>query len=87
VAHKGWVNALATRLQGDSVDITLDQWHAMPGDQLPAFMELAVRDNDFVLLICTPAYQGRFDNHQKGVGYEGDIMTGEVYLKGNPLSR
>jgi len=55
--HKAWVRDLATRLRCDGIDVTLDQWHAVPGDQLPAFMERAVYDNAFVLLICTPAYK------------------------------
>ena len=48
-AHKLWVRELATRLRTSGVDITLDQWHLAPGDQLPQFMESAVRDSDFVL--------------------------------------
>ena len=38
-AHKEWVKQLATRLRADGVDVTLDRWHAAPGDQIPAFMD------------------------------------------------
>jgi len=76
--HKGWVRALATRLREDGVETTLDQWHVVPGDQLPAFMECAVRESDYVLIVCTPRYKKRSDNRAGGVGYEGDIITGEV---------
>ena len=38
-SHKKWVADLATALRSDGVDTTLDQWHTVPGDQLPAFME------------------------------------------------
>ena len=38
-AHSQWVKELATRLRQDGVDVTLDRWHAVPGDQIPAFME------------------------------------------------
>ena len=31
----------------------------MPGDQLPGFMERAVRENDYVLIVCTPTYADR----------------------------
>ena len=41
-------------------------------------MEQAIRDNDFVLIVGTPKYKDRADNRKGGVGYEGDIMTGEV---------
>lgn len=82
-AHKAWVNQLATRLRSDGIDVVLDQWHAAPGDQLPAFMERAIRDNQYVLVICTPGYKGRSDERKGGVGYEGDIITAEVATKQN----
>jgi hypothetical protein len=79
-----WVADLATRLRTeDAIDVVLDQWHAVPGDQLPHFMEKAVRESDFVLIICTLRYQARSDNRAGGAGYEGDIMTGQVLTKAN----
>ncbi len=76
--HKEWVRALCSRLRGDGVDVTLDQWHLIPGDQLPRFMERAVRQSDYVLIVCTPKYKIRSDNRTGGVGYEGDIITAEA---------
>ncbi len=81
--HKQWVLGLATRLRTDGVDVTLDQWHLQPGDQLPAFMEGAVRENDYVLIVCTPLYADRSNRRIGGVGYEGDIMTGDVFTTRN----
>jgi hypothetical protein len=82
-AHKEWVKQLATRLRAeDGVDVTLDQWHAAPGDQIPAFMEGAVRENDFVIAVCTPQFKARSDRRGGGVGYEGDIMTAYVLNSG-----
>jgi hypothetical protein len=43
--HTHWVEALANRLRGDGVDVTLDRWDLQPGDRLPAFMDRAVREN------------------------------------------
>jgi hypothetical protein len=83
-SHKTWVRQLATRLRQDGVETILDQWHAAPGDQLPAFMEKAVRDNDFVLIVCTPRYKEKYDDRGGGVGYEGDIIQGEVFIRHNP---
>ena len=83
-SHKAWVRELATALRSDGVDTTLDQWHAVPGDQLPAFMEEEIRENDYVLIICTPNYRLKSDERLGGVGYEGDIMTAEVLMRGNP---
>lgn len=81
--HKYWVRDLAARLRGQGVDVMLDQWENAPGDQIPAFMERAIRDNDHVLIICTPRYKRRSDNREGGVGYEGDIMTAEVLTTQN----
>jgi TIR domain len=83
-AHKDWVKQLATRLRAkDGVDVTLDRWHAAPGDQIPAFMERAVRENDFVIAICTPRFKERSDGRGGGVGYEGDIMTAYAFTGGD----
>jgi hypothetical protein len=82
-AHRGWVRDLAARLRADGVDVSIDRWAAVPGDQLPRFMEEAIRDNSFVIIICTPRYKQRSDSREGGVGYEGDIMTAEILQKGN----
>jgi hypothetical protein len=77
-AHRDWVRALAERLRADGIDVSIDRWAAVPGDQLSAFMERAIRDNEFVVIVCTPRYKQRSDAREGGVGYEGDIMTAEV---------
>jgi hypothetical protein len=82
-AHKEWVRQLATQLRADGIDARLDHWHAVPGDQLPEFMEREIRDNNYVIIVCTPKYKEKSDKRIGGVGYEGDIMTGEVFTKQN----
>lgn len=81
--HRGWVRELAIRLRGDGIDAKIDQWETVLGDQLAAFMERAIRDNDFVLIVCTPQYRIKSDLRTGGVGYEGDVMSAEVFNKGN----
>ena len=81
--HKAWVAKLATNLRDNGVETILDQWHAVPGDQLPEFMERQIRENDYVLIICTPNYRLKSDGRKGGVGYEGDIMTAEVHNQRN----
>ena len=76
--HKTWVRDLAKRLRENGVATRIDQWEAVPGDQLPHFMEKSIRDCDKVIIICTPAYKERADARIGGVGYEGDIMTAEL---------
>jgi len=81
--HRAWVLNLATRLREDGVETILDKWELEPGDPLPQFMEKAVRENDFVLIICTPRYKERSDRRIGGVGYEEDIITAEVFTDRN----
>src|SRR5271157_2332686 len=78
-AHKAWVANLAARLRADGANVILDQWHVRLGDQLPQFMETSVRDSDFVLIVCTPRYKERSDGRGGGVGYEGHVITAEVF--------
>ncbi len=76
--HMRWVGDFAARLRGDGVEVSLDQWIARLGEQLPELMENLVRENDRVLVICMRAYEERSDRRIGGVGYEGGLMTGEV---------
>jgi len=82
--HKAWVRDLAAKLRNDGVDVRLDRWELKPGDQLPSFMETSVRENDFVLIVCTPNYKAKSDHREGGVGYEWDIMTGEAFSGKDP---
>jgi hypothetical protein len=81
--HRAWVRDLATQLRATGVDARLDNWHTVPGDQLPEFMEREIRDNDYVIIVCTPKYKAKSEGRTGGVGYEGDIMTAEVFAKQN----
>lgn len=80
---KTWVLDFATRLRSDGINSILDQWETVPGDQLTQFMEKSVRESDFVVFICTPTYKRKSDRRRGGVGYEGSIITGEVFSKNN----
>jgi hypothetical protein len=81
--HKNWVAKLATRLRSDGINIILDQWEVRLGDQLPQFMERAVRESDFVCIVCSPRYKERSNSRRGGVGYEGQIITAEVFHSQN----
>ena len=80
---KIWVKELAANLRSDGIDAKLDQWEVVPGDQMPHFMEKSVRDNDYVIIICTPIYKSKSEKRVGGVGYEGDIITAEVLKNSN----
>ncbi len=75
---KEWVKDFATELRNNGIDAVLDQWELAPGRQSPHFMESAIRENQFVFVICTPTYQNKSDGRIGGVGYENNMMTAEL---------
>lgn len=77
--HRAWVKALADRLLADGVEAIVDQYDLELGDRLPQFMEQSVRSSDYVLIVCTPAYKQKADARIGGVGYEGHIISGELF--------
>lgn len=81
--HKNWVRSLTDNLLDNGIDATLDQYDLSLGDRLPQFMEQSVTNADYVLIICTPTYKEKSDARKGGVGYEGHIITGELFAKGN----
>jgi hypothetical protein len=82
--HEAWVLNLATRLVGGGVAIVLDKWNLQFGDDLPHFMETAVRESDFVILVCTPRYAQKANAGSGGTGYEKRIVTGEMFHSQKP---
>jgi hypothetical protein len=77
--HQQWVTEFAQRLQGESgVEITFDRWHLNPGDDKLHFMEQAITNSDFVLVVCTPTYKERANKRHGGVGYESMVITAEM---------
>lgn len=77
--HKDWVRSLADDLLHSGIEVTLDQYDLIPGDRIPFFMEQAVSTADKVIIVCTPIYKQKADSREGGVGYEGNIITDELY--------
>ncbi|MEA2756764.1 MAG: hypothetical protein QOJ54_3053, partial [Aliidongia sp.] len=52
--HKQWVLDLATGLRENGVDVILDRWHLLNGQDTHVFMEQMVNDPEIehVALIC-----------------------------------
>jgi len=75
---KEWVKDFATDFRNNGIDAVIDQWELAPGQQVPQFMESAIRDNQFVFVICTPTYQNKSNGRIGGVGYENNMMTAEL---------
>lgn len=77
--HQQWVAKFAERLQGESgIEIIFDGWHLKPGDDKLHFMEKAVAESNFVVVVCTPTYAERANKRQGGVGYESMVITSEL---------
>lgn len=83
--HIDWVREFAERLTADGIEVNLDQWGLQLGQPLPQFMETSIRENDYVLIICTPVYKKKSDSREGGVGYEGNIISAELLYKKNYL--
>lgn len=77
-AHREWVRALSERLTQNGVNVRLDQWHISPGQSLTQFMENEVQTCEFVLVVCTKEYCRKSLARSGGVGYEQQIITGNI---------
>ena len=76
--HKTWVLKLASDLRAIGVDIVLDQWDLVPGQDISLFMQRGIADADRVILVCSSAYVSKAEQGIGGVGYERLIVTAEV---------
>ena len=70
---------LAGRLRASGVETRLDRWEVSPGYELTEFMESALRESDFVLVVCTPTYREKANDRRGGVGYESIMMTAQAF--------
>src|ERR1700751_2784282 len=76
--HKSWVLKLASDLRTIGVDVVLDQWDLVPGQDVSLFMQRGISDADRVILVCSSTYVSKSENALGGVGYERLIVTSEV---------
>src|SRR5260370_24888633 len=79
--HSQWVMNLAQCPQTNGVYVHLDQWDLKPGMDLLQYMEQSIRDSNYVLLICTPTFAKKANRGLGGVGYEKNIVSGEIFTK------
>lgn len=79
--HKAWVLKLASDLRANGLDAILDQWDLVLGSNLPRFMEQGLSSSEKVLVICTDNYNDKSNVGKGGAGYEGQILTAEIYRK------
>ncbi|MGY4467760.1 hypothetical protein ACVWWK_003469 [Bradyrhizobium sp. LB9.1b] len=76
--HKQWVLKLASDLRSMGVDVVLDQWDLVPGQDVSMFMQKGITEADCVVLVCSAPYTSKSEKGTGGVGYERLIVTAEV---------
>jgi len=79
--NKQRVLALAERMVADGVEVMLDQWDCLEGQDKNAYMERMVSDDSVttVLVLCEPQYTEKADARSSGVGTETLIISEHVY--------
>jgi hypothetical protein len=77
-AHKEWVLKLASDLRSVGVDVALDQWDLVPGQDVSLFMQKGIAEADRVVLVCSANYVSKSEVGVGGVGFERLIVTAEV---------
>lgn len=81
--HEVFVLELATALRSHGIDVKLDKWDLLPGQDKFAFMESMVTDPTMskVLIICDRRYMEKADARAGGVGTETQIVSQELYTR------
>jgi hypothetical protein len=83
--YREWVRRLAARFCEDGVEARLDYWHLQPTDTIPEFMNREVRQADWVLVLCSPAYKSKVHATEEGqrstgVGWEARLLTSRLFI-------
>jgi hypothetical protein len=77
-AHKDWVLKLASDLRAKGVDVVLDQWDLVAGQDVSMFMQRGISEADRVIMVCSSAYVSKSEQGIGGASYERLIVTAEV---------
>src|SRR3977135_3956590 len=78
IDHKDWVRKLGSDLRAKGVDVVLDQWDLVAGQDVSLFMQRGISEADQVIMICSSAYVKKSEQGVGGAGYERLIVTAEV---------
>lgn len=77
VSHKKWVKQLADDLVGHGIDAQIDQYQPA-GTSLSSFMIDGIKNADKVLIIGTPNYKSKAENHKGGTNIEDQIINIQI---------
>lgn len=83
-SHIKKVGYLVNLLKKSGIRTVWDQDMAL-GKRIPSFMEEGLQKCDQVLFICTPRYKAKADERDGGVGYETNVITGDLYRSHNDM--
>lgn len=83
-AHRLRVFELSEKLRIEGVDCSIDQYEMAPADGWPRWMRNEIKNSDFVIVVCTEAYERRYEGTETfgsgtGVKWEGAIITQQLY--------
>lgn len=76
--HRAWVANLASYLRKAGANVLFDESIKL-GQRLPKFMEQSIAEADYVVVVCTESYKVKADERIGGVGYENNIISGDLY--------
>src|SRR5208283_2970730 len=76
--HKAWVRELGRSLCGNGVDVILDSFELLGGQDAPDYMSQGIQRADRVLCVCTDNYVERAEKGEGGAGFEGMVITAEL---------
>lgn len=82
--HGRRVEGLVKLLKKSGVQVVWDRDMAL-GRRIPSFMEESLQTCDQALFICTPRYKSKADERDGGVGYETNVITGDVFRNHNDM--
>jgi TIR domain len=90
--HAARVLRLANDLRRDGIEAIIDQYVTSPPEGWPRWMDSHVRDDDYVVMVCTETYYRRVIGKETpgtglGVRWEGNLIYRHLYKSGADLSR
>ena len=77
------VLSFARDLMRDGIEVIIDKWSLVEGNDLYSFMEQCVEDESItnVLMLLDPIYSEKANSRSGGVGMETQIISSEIYTK------
>lgn len=82
--HIKRVSQMVNLLKKSGIQVVWDQDLAL-GKRIPSFMEESLQKCGQVLFICTPNYKQKADGRDGGVGFETNVITGDLYRNHDDL--